>query len=110
MNDVVTWAALIAGISACIGIAKFWLDRGKAEAKAQSAEAIATAAHGKCEILGTQLSNFQIEVARNYASNEALSAAERQMTEAVSGVREEIRGLNERLDRFLQAMIPRREP
>jgi hypothetical protein len=70
---------------------------------------MATAAHGRAEITGAALADFKVEVARHYASVGALQAAEKHMTEAMNGIRDEIRGMNTRLDQFLQAMIETRK-
>jgi hypothetical protein len=39
--------------------------------------------------------------AREYATHEALRTSEERMTAAVSGMRDEIRGRNERIDKFI---------
>lgn len=107
MSDLVQWGALIAAVSACIAIAKFWIDRGKAEEKAESAKLTALALHARVEIIAASLTDFKVEVAQKYATGASLEAAERQMTEAMNGVRDEVRGLNQRLDRIIEAMIPK---
>ena len=105
MSDAITWAALIAAVSACMGLAKFWLDRGAAEAKAEAAATTAAVAVARVELVGSQLTEFKIQVARDYATNKALHDAEGQMAAAMNGIREEMRGMNSRLDQFLQAML-----
>jgi hypothetical protein len=108
MENAITWGALIAAAAACVGWIKFWMDRGKAEAAATSASAMATAAHGKAEMVSSALNDFKVQVAQQYATTNALEAAEKHMTHAINGVRDEIRGMNGRLDQFLQAMIEER--
>ena len=105
MNDLVQWGALFAALSCCVAVAKFWHDRGKAEAKAEAAQITAAAVAGKLEILGNTINEFKVDVAREYASIKSLETAERQMTAAVDGMRSEMRGMNERLDKFLLAMV-----
>jgi hypothetical protein len=107
MIEAIPAAALVAGVTACIAIAKFWMERGEAEAKAESAKIAALALSARVEILGNILSDFKIEVAQKYATGNALESAERNMTEAMTGVRDEVRGLNQRLDRIIEAMIPK---
>jgi len=107
MTDAITWAALISGVTACIGLAKFWMDWGKAEEKAEAAQLSALALGARLEIVSTSLTEFKVEVAREYATGRSLEAAERQITEAMNGVRDEVRGLNQRLDRIIEAMIPK---
>ena len=105
MSDAIPWAALIAAVSACVGLAKFWLDRGASEAKAETAATTAAVAVARVELVGSQLSDFKVQVARDYATTKALESAEGQMATAMNGVREEMRGMNSRLDQFLQAML-----
>jgi hypothetical protein len=105
MNDPITWAALVAATGACIGLAKFWIDRGKAEATAAAAQISASVAVAKTDLLLSQLNDFRVEVAQEYATTKALEASESAMTAAVNGIREEMRGMNSRLDQFLQAML-----
>jgi hypothetical protein len=107
MIDAIPAAALVASVTACIAIAKFWMDRGKAEATAEAAKITALALGARLEILGNTLSDFKVEVAREYVTGHSLEAAEKQMTEAMNGVRDEVRGLNQRLDRIIEAMIPK---
>jgi hypothetical protein len=98
-------AALIASVTACIGLAKFWLDRGAAEARAEAAAMTAAASVGRVEILAASLNDFRIQVAQTYATNRALQDAEGQMAQAMNDIRDEMRGMNARLDQFLQAML-----
>ena len=105
MNDAITWAALVGSVTACIGLAKFWLDRGAAEAKSEAAAMSAAAAIGRVDLLQSNLNDFKVQVARDYATNKALQDAEGQMATAMNGIREEMRGMNSRLDQFLQAML-----
>jgi NOL1/NOP2/fmu family ribosome biogenesis protein len=107
MNEVIPLAALVASITACVAIAKFWLDRGKIEEKATSASLTALALGARLEIVTNSLTEFKVEVAREYVTGRSLDAAEKQMTDAMNGVRDEVRGLNQRLDRIIEAMLPK---
>jgi hypothetical protein len=107
MNDVIPLAALFAAVTACVAIAKFWLDLGKVVEKAEAANITALGLGARVEILGNVLTEFKVEVAREYVTGHSLEAAEKQMTDAMNGVRDEVRGLNQRLDRIIEAMIPK---
>jgi hypothetical protein len=107
IDAAIPWAALVAGITACVAIAKFWMDRGAAELTAESAKIAALALGARVEVLGHALTDFKVEEANRYATGNALESAEKNMTEAMNGVRDEVRGLNQRLDRIIEAMIPK---
>lgn len=96
--EVAAIGGAAASITACVAIIKFWMDRGKAEAKAEAAQTSAVVASGKCDLIASALADFKVEVAREYATNRALESA-------LNGIRHEMHGINERLDKFLQAMI-----
>lgn len=114
MNEVVTWAALIAGSGSVVAIVTFWLNRGKAEAeatiKADAATAMATAALAKAEMTSMQLAEARIDFANEYASHKDLAASEARYATAVDGLRQELRGMNDRLDRIIEGLVTRTRP
>ena len=105
--EPVTWVAVITALGALLGVAKFWMDMGATRQQAESAQAQAIAAHAAVEILKTSVSDLGRETAREYATHEALRTSEERMTAAVGGMRDEIRGLNERIDKFIVGVIQR---
>jgi hypothetical protein len=106
MQDVLTWGALIGAGGAIIAIITFWMNRGKAEAealaKAEGAHSIALSALTKTELLSTQLNESRLEFARDYVNHKDLAAAEARSADLMNGVRSELRGMNDRLDRVIE--------
>jgi hypothetical protein len=111
MQDVLTWGALIGAGGSVIAIITFWFSRGKAEAdalaKADIAHVLAAGAQAKAELIAGQLAEARVEFARDYASHNDLAAAELRLANAIDGLRSEFRGLNERLDRIVEAVQQR---
>ena len=104
------YAALLASMvvtRALVSIAKFWMDMGATKQQAKSAQAQAIAAHAAVEMLKTTVSDLGRETAHEYATHEALRTSEERMTAAVGGMRDEIRGLNERIDKFIVGVLNR---
>jgi hypothetical protein len=66
-----------------------------------------TLANAAVEMLKSVVSDLGRETAREYATHEALRTSEERMTAAVSGMRDEIRGLNERIDKFIVGVFNR---
>lgn len=106
-HEPVTWVALIAALGGLVACAKFWMDMGATRKIAENASQQAVTAHATAEILRSELRDARVEIAQDYASHKALAACESRIGEDVRGMREEIRGLNERFDRFLTNMVPR---
>jgi hypothetical protein len=106
MQDLLTWGAVVAAGSSVVAIVTFWMNRGKAEAetraKAEGAASLATSALAKCDLLASQLTDARLETAREYVTAKDLAAAEMRLSGAVDGLRQEVRGMNERLDRMLE--------
>lgn len=68
---------------------------------------MATAALAKVEFLGIQLSETRIEFSRDYASNKDLAESETRFAASLDGLRVELRGMNDRLDRIIDGMVAR---
>lgn len=109
MNDLVTWAALLAGASALIALLRFWTtysDRlTKAEAKAATATEIAQEAKKdafdateKLAVLTAAFSLYREQVAREYIHREVMREVEDRLTAAIDR-------LGMRVDRFTEAAI-----
>jgi hypothetical protein len=98
MNDILPWVGII-GAGASLGtIIKFWMDIGVTRRNAESSLQ-------KVESLATELSQFRITVAREYASTQSLADSERRLAIAIDAMRTDVRtaisDLTSRLDRVL---------
>lgn len=102
MQDVLSWGALLGAGGAITAIITFWMNRGKAEAKAEGAHSIALSALTKVELLSAQFNQSQIDVAQDYVNHDQLKAAEARSADLMNGVRSELRGMNDRLDRVIE--------
>ena len=109
MTDVLTWGALIAASGSLIAIITFWMNRGKAEANALSLSEGATKMAGmalsKVDALAVQFADSRLEFVRDFASHKDLAASETRYATALDGLRVELRGMNERLDRIIEGFI-----
>lgn len=101
-DGFLTWGALIASLGSVVAIVTYWMNRGKAEARVEMAIASASAACAKVDFLSLQLSDARIEFASDYASHKDLAASEARYATAIDGMRAELRGVNERLDRIIE--------
>jgi hypothetical protein len=106
-GDPITWVAILTATGALVSIAKFWMDMGATRQQAEGAQAQAVAAHAAVEMLKGTIADLGRETAREYATHEALRNSEERMTTAVAGMRDEIRGLNERIDKVIVGVFSR---
>jgi hypothetical protein len=74
---------------------------------AESAYQLASAAVAKAELFHQQFNDYKVEAARDFVTSKDLAHAETRMTVAVESMRVEVRGMNERLDRLLEAAMKR---
>jgi ubiquinone biosynthesis protein UbiJ len=95
-------SVVLAG-SSILAWVKFWIDWGKLVQRVDGASSMALGAHGQATILQTQLHDFEVKVARDYATSSTILAVEARMHDTVNEFRKDIRGLSERLDRVLDA-------
>jgi hypothetical protein len=106
MQDILTWGALVAAGGSLIAIITFWMNRGKAEAeacaKADAASGAAHAALAKADQVASELVDARIAFASEYARQRDLVASETRFATAFDGLRTELRGTNDRLDRILE--------
>lgn len=109
MQEFLTWGALITAGGAIVAVAKFWMDRGKAEAKADGAHSIASAALVKAELATSQLNEHKVEAAREFATVKDLATAESRFASAIDGIRSDIRDFAGRLDKLLVELIHKRD-
>lgn len=73
--------------------------------KADAAHGMAVAALAKVEYVSLQLAEARIGFARDYASNKDLAESETRFAGSLDGLRQELRGMNERLDRIIEGMV-----
>src|SRR5215831_18278960 len=107
-GGLVSWGALIAGVTAMIMSAGFWLKIGGKLNKAEEAERIAAAALGKVDLLSMQLKEYEIKAASEFASKDGLVAAENRFTAAVNSLAARFDAMTTRLDRVLETFVDRR--
>lgn len=94
MNDFAVWGAVAGTGAALVTLAKFWMDLGETKIQAKSADE-------KSEQTARDLADFKSVVAEKYASVQALASSETRLTSAIEGMRQDFRGMTERLDRLL---------
>jgi hypothetical protein len=96
-------------LGSIIAIITYWMNRGKAEAetaaKAEQALQSSNLAVARVTLLSEQLAESRIEFARDYASHRDLAASETRYAAALDGLRTELRGMNERLDRIIEGFM-----
>lgn len=99
-----------------LGLISFWLkftrDIAKADARAEAAHAIATAANtlaaaaiAKIELHSNDLNAYKVEAAEKYLVSDDIIQAENRTTRAVEDLRGDVRGMNARLDRMLEKIV-----
>jgi hypothetical protein len=97
--DLISWAPIIGSFGSIVAVVTFWYARAKAEAealsKATAATTAAATAMAKADLVSTQLAEARIETAREYVSRKDFS-------ESLEGLRSELRGMNDRLDRIIE--------
>ena len=106
--DTAIWVAL-AGVLGAAGslvvVITFWINRGKAEgemhAKVNAAQSELAVVSAKVDLVSSQLAEARIDFATNYATHKDLAAAEVCYATALEGLRGELRGMNDRLDRII---------
>jgi hypothetical protein len=105
MQDAMTWFALVASLGSITTFVTFWFRIGGklqgANDGAEAAKTIASAALAKVDLLSSQLSEFRVEVARDFASANDLKDVERRLVNAVDNLGARFDRMAERLDRFL---------
>lgn len=98
---------LIVSGSSIIAIITFWMKIGARLATGETALQIANATVAKTEFLSREIADYKVEAAKEFVTSKDLAHAETRMTVAVESMRVEVRGMNERLDRFLETVMSR---
>lgn len=106
----VSWAAIggvCALVMALLAIGGFWMrfsDRiTKAETSSHAASVLSQGLQVKVESTQRELSDYKAEAARTFVSDKELLNSEQRFAGLVEDIKKDIRGVNERLDRVLEA-------
>lgn len=106
-ETVVTWAALVASVLCLISILTFWGRYSDRLTKAESAASAAVLANAaltiKLDSVQQELSAYKETAALMFVSEKELFHAEQRFTGLVDEIKQDIRGVTERLDRVLEA-------
>lgn len=103
--DLATLAAVVGAIGlvgGLVALAKFWMDMGKTDAKAESASSSAMMAHAKLDLLASNLSEYKLHAAEKFASSHDIAAAESRFADAVNSLGQRFDAMATRLDRVLE--------
>lgn len=106
----VSWAAIggvCALVMALLAIGGFWMRFSeritKAETSAQAASVLSQGLQVKVESTQRELADYKAEAARTFVSDKELLNSEQRFAALVEDIKKDIRGVNERLDRVLEA-------
>jgi hypothetical protein len=99
----ITWtdAATLAGVVGA-AFAIWWRIQGRIDQVRSDAEKEANAAHAAGTLALTQLAEYKTHVAETYITKAGMKETTDQILGAVHGVRTDVHGLNERIDRILE--------
>jgi len=110
---LMVWGAIILGGVSIVSVLTFWMTLGSritaAELRAKTADALATAAVAKAELMWAQFADYKVASAREMAgmraafdaSVSAFAEADRRLAKAIDDFGERIDRMSERLDRIL---------
>ena len=87
-----------------IAFITFWMNIAAKMEKAESANTIACAALAKVDLLSSQLSEYKVKVALEFASADDLKNVEHRLVTAVDALGKRFDRMTERLDRFFELM------
>lgn len=96
--EAITWASLVAAAGSVVALVKFWMDLGRLMEKADAAEHLAQVNAAKCELQSSNLADFKVMVAQNYATTRALADTENTLLQAVRGIDGRLDNLTNRID------------
>lgn len=109
---------LVMNASSIIAIITFWMKLGARLATGEAAHLLAQTAFAKAELLRDEFARYREEAAEKFLTSRELIDSENRMTKALedlrkdmreqmSGVRNDVAGMNVRFDRFMQAEVER---
>ncbi len=104
-SHIVAWVALIAGLVNAGAFLKFWIDIGKNQQVISDAAHDISVTMARLELINSQMSDFRVHVAQNYATNKSLSETETLLAtsirDAMQGVYTRLDAMTSRLDRLI---------
>lgn len=110
-QEIIAWIGAVGGSGAIVTVGKFWYDMG---VKSRQLEEIGSRvaaldvelAEHKAALIEhkAELSEHKIESERAFATKAEHAALERRFTEAVEGIRSDLRGVSARIDRLLETL------
>jgi hypothetical protein len=98
MIDTGTVIAIVSAGASCAAIFKFWMDQGAARASVERTEK-------KLDIVTEDLARFKLYVANEFPSASDFTALEGRFTEAVEGMREDIRHMRTGMDTLVTTFL-----
>jgi exonuclease III len=104
MNELLTWGALIGASGSIIALIRLWMDLGSAISRAKEAAHDALMLTAKLDLLASNLADYKVQAASQFASYTALQIAENRFSNAVEGMRADFTQLTLRLDRLIERM------
>jgi len=104
MNELLTWGAVVSSAGSIIAMIRLWMDLGSAITKAKDAAHDALMLTAKMELLASNLADYKVQAASQFASYTALQIAENRFSNAVEGMRADFTQLTLRLDRLIERM------
>jgi hypothetical protein len=110
--------ALVLASGNIIGIIAFWMKMGGRLQTGENAMSQATLAQAQVKLLEEKFNDYREQAAKEFLTDRRLIEAENRMTKSVDGmrndvreqmgsVRDEVKGLNARLDKFMQSELER---
>jgi len=96
-GDITTVAAIVAA-----AFAVWWRIESRADQVGDDAEKSANTAHAAASLALTQLAEYKTHVAETYITKAGMKETTDQILGAVHGVKSDVHGLNERIDRILE--------
>jgi exonuclease III len=104
VNELLTWGALIGAAGSIIALFRLWMDLGAAVSRANDAAHDVVMLSAKMELLASNLADYKVQAASQFASYTALQIAENRFSSAVEGMRADFTQLTLRLDRLIERM------
>ena len=99
LNDtLMLYSALGGVVVAIVAIARYWMDMGATKRDAATALK-------KAEGAGDELAKFNVDVAKDYVSMQALIASESRLRDAISGMRADVQTAVSDLTKRVDLMI-----
>jgi hypothetical protein len=108
--EIAAISAVVAVVACGVQFVTFFMARGKAEAKAEEAHAMAVAAIAKGELIRNELAEFREFVAREYVATRALDKVEQRLTIEMHRVTDEFARRFDELNRTIVEVVAVAQP